>query len=55
MLVGGRDELLRPLLLKALDDVNLPVEEAGARGEVDGDSVCNIVNRTLRGRAPSWS
>jgi phage replication-related protein YjqB (UPF0714/DUF867 family) len=28
--------------------VDLPVEAAA--GELDGDSVCNIVNRTLRGR-----
>jgi phage replication-related protein YjqB (UPF0714/DUF867 family) len=47
--VGGCDDLLRPLLLEALDDVDLPVEAAGD-GELDGDSVCNIVNRTLRGR-----
>jgi phage replication-related protein YjqB (UPF0714/DUF867 family) len=47
--VGGCDDLLRPLLVEALRKVNLPVEEA-AQGEIDGDSVCNIVNRTLRGR-----
>jgi phage replication-related protein YjqB (UPF0714/DUF867 family) len=47
--VGGCDDLLRDLLLEALDDVNLPVEVAG-KGELDGDSVCNIVNRTLRGK-----
>jgi phage replication-related protein YjqB (UPF0714/DUF867 family) len=47
--VGGCDDLLRDLLLEALGDVDLPVEAAG-KGELDGDSVCNIVNRTLRGR-----
>jgi len=46
--VGGCDDLLRGLLLEALDDVDVPVEAAD--GELDGDSVCNIVNRTLRGR-----
>ena len=46
--VGGCDDLLRDLLLEALHDVNLPVE--AAVGELDGDSVCNIVNRTLRGK-----
>jgi phage replication-related protein YjqB (UPF0714/DUF867 family) len=46
--VGGCDDLLRDLLVEALHDVNLPVE--AAVGELDGDSVCNIVNRTLRGR-----
>jgi len=46
--VGGCDDLLRGLLEEALDDVLLPVE--AAVGELDGDSVCNIVNRTLRGR-----
>jgi phage replication-related protein YjqB (UPF0714/DUF867 family) len=46
--VGGCDDLLRDLLVEALHDVNLPVE--AAVGELDGDSVCNIVNRTLRGK-----
>jgi phage replication-related protein YjqB (UPF0714/DUF867 family) len=46
--VGGCDDLLRAFLEEALDDVDLPVEAAA--GELDGDSVCNIVNRTLRGR-----
>jgi len=46
--VGGCDDLLRDLLTKALQAVNLPVEDAA--GELDGDSVCNIVNRTLRGQ-----
>jgi len=45
--VGGCDDLLRDLLVEALHDVNLPAE--AAVGELDGDSVCNIVNRTLRG------
>jgi phage replication-related protein YjqB (UPF0714/DUF867 family) len=47
--VGGCDTLLRDLLVEALDDVDLPVE-AAAQGEIDGDSVCNIVNRNLRGK-----
>jgi phage replication-related protein YjqB (UPF0714/DUF867 family) len=46
--VGGCDDLLRDLLVETLHDVNLPVE--AAVGELDGDSVCNIVNRTLRGK-----
>jgi phage replication-related protein YjqB (UPF0714/DUF867 family) len=50
VLVGGADDLLRPLLLDALDDVHLPVEDAGTHGEVNGDKRCNIVNRTLRGK-----
>jgi phage replication-related protein YjqB (UPF0714/DUF867 family) len=50
VLVGGADDLLRPLLLDALDDVHLPVEDAGPHGEVNGDKPCNIVNRTLRGK-----
>jgi phage replication-related protein YjqB (UPF0714/DUF867 family) len=50
VLVGGADDLLRPLLLDALDDVHLPVEDAGPHGEVNGDNRCNIVNRTLRGK-----
>jgi phage replication-related protein YjqB (UPF0714/DUF867 family) len=47
--VGGCDDLLRDLLQEALDDVDLPVK-AAEQGEIDGDSVCNIVNRTMRGR-----
>jgi phage replication-related protein YjqB (UPF0714/DUF867 family) len=50
VLVGGADDLLRPLLLDAFDDVHLPVEDAGPHGEVNGDKRCNIVNRTLRGK-----
>jgi phage replication-related protein YjqB (UPF0714/DUF867 family) len=49
VLVGGCDGPLRDLLEEALDFVDLPVE-AAAQGEIDGDSVCNIVNRTLRGK-----
>jgi phage replication-related protein YjqB (UPF0714/DUF867 family) len=48
VLLGGCDALLRDLLEEALDDVDLPVK--AATGEIDGDSVCNIVNRTMRGR-----
>ena len=43
VLVGGGDELLRGLLLQALDDVDLPVEDAGGHGELDGNNRCNIV------------
>jgi phage replication-related protein YjqB (UPF0714/DUF867 family) len=50
VLVGGGDELLRGLLLQALDNVDLPVEDAGGHGELDGNNRCNIVNRTLRGK-----
>ena len=50
VLVGGADELLKPLLLEALDDVDLPVEDVGTHGEVGGNKPCNIVNRTLRGK-----
>jgi hypothetical protein len=50
VLVRGADEHLRGLLLQALDDVNLPVEDAGGHGELDGNNRCNIVNRTLRGK-----
>jgi len=46
--VGGCDQLLQDLLTKSLNAVDLPVE--AAVGEIDGDSVCNIVNRTMRGR-----
>jgi phage replication-related protein YjqB (UPF0714/DUF867 family) len=48
VLIGGCDTLLRDLLEDALRRVDLPVE--AAVGEIDGDSVCNIVNRTMRGR-----
>ena len=44
--VGGCDQRLRELLTDALHDLDLPVEAAA--GELDGNSVCNIVNRTLR-------
>jgi phage replication-related protein YjqB (UPF0714/DUF867 family) len=50
VLIGGRDDLLRPLLLTALKDVDLPVEDTGGQGEVGGDDLCNIVNRTLRAK-----
>jgi phage replication-related protein YjqB (UPF0714/DUF867 family) len=46
--LGGCDDLLRGLLEETLADVDLPVEAAA--GELDGDSVCNIVNRTMRDR-----
>ena len=48
ILIGGCDDRLRDLLAEVLDDVDLQVE--AAVGELDGDSVCNIVNRTMRGR-----
>ena len=50
VLIGGGDDLLRPLLLQALCDVDLPVEDTGGQGEVGGDDPCNIVNRTLRAK-----
>jgi phage replication-related protein YjqB (UPF0714/DUF867 family) len=46
--VGGCDDRLVELLTEALEDVDLPVKAAVA--ELDGDSVCNIVNRTMRGK-----
>jgi phage replication-related protein YjqB (UPF0714/DUF867 family) len=48
--VGGRDDVLRPLLVAALKAVQLPVEDTGGQGEVGGDDLCNIVNRTLRAK-----
>jgi phage replication-related protein YjqB (UPF0714/DUF867 family) len=50
VLVGGADDLLRPLLVGALKAVHLPVEDTGGEGEVGGNDPCNIVNRTLRGK-----
>lgn len=50
VLIGGRDDLLRPLLFTALKDVDLPVEDTGGQGEIGGDDPCNIVNRTLRAK-----
>jgi phage replication-related protein YjqB (UPF0714/DUF867 family) len=50
VLIGGGDDLLRPLLLDALCAVRLPAENTGGQGEVGGDDPCNIVNRTLRGK-----
>jgi phage replication-related protein YjqB (UPF0714/DUF867 family) len=50
VLIGGRDDLLRPLLFTALKKVDLPVEDTGGQGEVGGDDPCNIVNRTLRAK-----
>jgi phage replication-related protein YjqB (UPF0714/DUF867 family) len=50
VLVGGGDGDLRELLLRALKAVDLPVEDAGGRGELDGNSSLNIVNRTKRGK-----
>jgi phage replication-related protein YjqB (UPF0714/DUF867 family) len=48
VLVGGADEELRKLLLRTLDAAGLPVEDAAGRGELDGNSSRNIVNRTRR-------
>ena len=50
VLVGGGDEDLRLLLLRTLDAAGLPVEDAAGRGELDGNSSLNIVNRTRRGK-----
>jgi phage replication-related protein YjqB (UPF0714/DUF867 family) len=50
VLVGGGDEELRLLLLRTLDAAGLPVEDAAGRGELDGNSSLNIVNRTRRGK-----
>jgi phage replication-related protein YjqB (UPF0714/DUF867 family) len=50
VLVGGADDVLRPLLVAALKAVQLPVEDTGGQGEVGGDDPCNIVNRTMRGK-----
>ena len=50
VLVGGRDDVLRPLLVKTMKDAQLPVEDTGGQGEVGGDDLCNIVNRTLRAK-----
>jgi phage replication-related protein YjqB (UPF0714/DUF867 family) len=50
VLVGGADDILRPLLVAALKAVQLPVEDTGGQGEVGGDDLCNIVNRTLRAK-----
>jgi phage replication-related protein YjqB (UPF0714/DUF867 family) len=50
VLVGGGDEELRKLLLRTLDTAGLPVEDAAGRGELDGNSSLNIVNRTRRGK-----
>ena len=51
VLVGGRDDLLRRLLVEALSRrATCRCEDAGGQGEVDGDDPCNIVNRTLRGK-----
>jgi phage replication-related protein YjqB (UPF0714/DUF867 family) len=50
VLVGGGDEELRKLLLRTLDTAGLPAEDAAGRGELDGNSSLNIVNRTRRGK-----
>ena len=50
VLVGGGDRELRELLLRTLDAAGLPVEDAAGRGELDGNSSLNIVNRTRRGK-----
>jgi len=50
VLIGGGDDLLRPLLLDALCAAHLPAEDTGGQGEIGGDDACNIVNRTLRGK-----
>ena len=50
VLVGGADELLRPLLVGALEAAHMPVEDTGGEGEVGGNDPCNIVNHTLRGK-----
>jgi phage replication-related protein YjqB (UPF0714/DUF867 family) len=50
VLVGGGDEVLRGYLLAGLKAVQLPAEDAGQHGELDGNNPLNIVNRTKRGK-----
>jgi phage replication-related protein YjqB (UPF0714/DUF867 family) len=51
VLVGGGNRTLRGYLLDGFEDAELELEaiDAGQHGELDGDSECNIVNRTLLG------
>ena len=47
VLVGGTNRTLKDLLVTLLDDAHIKVQAVGSGSEVDGDSPCNIVNRTL--------
>jgi phage replication-related protein YjqB (UPF0714/DUF867 family) len=50
VLVGGRNRVLRELLLDGFDKAGLAAQDASQFGELDGGSSLNIVNRTLTGK-----
>jgi phage replication-related protein YjqB (UPF0714/DUF867 family) len=47
VLAGGANPTLKDLLMTRLDDAHIKVQAVGRGAELDGDSPCNIVNRTL--------
>jgi phage replication-related protein YjqB (UPF0714/DUF867 family) len=50
VLVGGRNDRLRELLLAGFEPTGLTALDAGEHGELNGDAKCNIANRTLLGK-----
>jgi len=49
VLAGGAHAILRGYLLDGLRTAGFDARDAGPHGELDGDAICNIVNRTLLG------
>jgi len=55
VLVGGRNFSFKQYLLEASADRLLDARDAAPFKAINGDDPANIVNRTLLGRARTWS